>query len=121
MYLSISAAPMPKRFVTIFTSSGWETSLGIAFLVLAIFGENNRHIVRLELIVKRVIHLDSGRPATRPDALHFFEREHAVRSNPLVPDAKFLLEPFVQLVRAAQHATNIGAHLHVEFAGRLEP
>src|SRR4051794_35858292 len=123
MYLSIFVAPMPKRFVTIFTSSGCDTSLGIVFLVLnllSILIQDRRHIVRLQLIVKRVIHLDGRCPAARPDAFHFFEREHAVWRNSLVTDAELLLKSLIQLVRPAQHATDVGAHLHVEFARGLE-
>src|SRR5215469_836146 len=110
---------MPKRFVTIFTSSGWETSLGIFLLVLdlrPVLGKDSRYIVRLQLIVKRVVHLDRRRPAAGPDAFHFFEREHRVRCNSLVLDAQFLLKPFVQLVSAAQHATDVRANLNIEFA-----
>ncbi len=39
---------------------------------------------------------------------------------PLVADAEFFLEALVDVVRAAQHATDVGADLDVVFAGRLE-
>ncbi len=38
----------------------------------------------------------------------------------LVADAQLLLEALVDLVAAAQHATDVGADLHVVFARRLE-
>ena len=70
--------------------------------------------------MKVVVHLDRWSPAACADALHLFEREHAVGCYALVPNAQFLLEFLVNLVSAAQHATDIGADLHVEFARWLE-
>src|SRR5579863_3099547 len=126
MYLSIFAAPWPNRLVTIFTSSGWETSLGMFFLIFLVLdlhpvlGKDSGYILRRELIVERVVYLDGRRPAAHPDALHFFQGEHPVRRDSLVPDSQFLLEPLIQVVRPAQHAADIGAHLHIEFSCRLE-
>src|SRR3974390_2804832 len=97
MYLSMSAAPCPKRFETIFTSSGWETSLGILFLVLALVPipvENIRHALGCQIIVKVVVHLNCRRPAAGADALHFFEGEDTIRRNAFVTNAQLFLELF---------------------------
>ena len=69
---------------------------------------------------KGVVHLDGRSPAARADAFHLFEREDAVRGDAFVPDAELFLEALIHIVGAAQHATDVGADLHVEFARRLE-
>src|SRR5260370_24852673 len=123
MYLSMLAAPWPKRRVTIFTSSGWETSLGIFLLVLdsrPVLVKNSGNVVRAQIVMECVIHLDGRRPAAHSDALDFFERKNAVGRDSLVPDAQLFLETLVQVVSPTQHAADIGANLHVEFARRLE-
>src|SRR5664280_429309 len=125
MYLSISAAPMPKRRVTIFTSSGCETSLGIGFCsfrlgFVAVVGQDAWDLIGRELVEEVVVDLDGRRPTADADALHFFEREDAIGRDALVADAQFFLKAFVQVVGSAQHAADIGADLHVEFSGGLE-
>ncbi len=82
--------------------------------------ENFGHALRCQIIVKVVVHLDGRSPAAGADAFYFFEREDAVGGHALVPDAKLFLEFLVDLVSATQHATDIGADLHVEFACRFE-
>ncbi len=77
-------------------------------------------MIGLQLVVKVVVDLNGRRPATGADALDFFEREEAVGGDTLGTDAELLLETFVDLVGAAQHATDIGADLDVVFAGGLE-
>ena len=62
----------------------------------------------------------AGRPAAGADALDFFEREEAVGRDALVADAELFLKALVDVIGAAQHATDVGADLHVVFAGRLE-
>src|SRR6185437_5521758 len=121
MYLSMFAAPWPKRFETILTSSGWETSLGILFLVLGpVLIENRGDALGLYVIVKIVVDLNRRRPAAGADAFNLFEREEPVAGHSLVSDAEFFLEFLVDVIRSAKHATDIGADLHVEFSGRLE-
>src|SRR5580704_1085903 len=127
MYLSILAAPWPKRFDTILTSSGWETSLGIfsfsLFLVLdlgPVLIQDSWNVVGGQFIVEGIVDLDGGRPAADADTFHFFEREDAVWCDALVADAEFILEAFEKFIAAAQHATDIGADLHIEFARGLE-
>src|SRR6266567_2615866 len=129
MYFSMSAAPWPKRFVTILTSSGCDTSLGmggspfsagIGLNLSAIAVENTRNTLRRQVIVEVVIHLDGRGPAARPDAFHLFQGEDAVRGNALVADAQLFLEALVEVIGAAQHATDIGADLDIEFACGLE-
>src|ERR1039457_1457055 len=139
MYFSMAAAPWPKRLDTILTSSGWETSLGMGrgpfrvppqrrrpvagdpgIRVVAIIGEQTRHGVGTQLIVELVVHLDSRRPAAGADALDFFERENAIGRHAFMSDTEFLLEALVQIVGSAQHATDIGTHLNVVGAHRLE-
>src|ERR1035437_9082067 len=121
----MSAAPMPNRLVTIFTSLGCETSLGMGGLPFskslpAIAIEDARDQIRLQLVMEVIIDLNGGRPAAGPDALDFFKRKDASRRNALVPDAQLLLETLVDIVAATQHATDVGAHLHVVSACRFE-
>src|ERR1700687_1612532 len=109
MYLSIFAAPCPKRFETIFTSSGCETSLGIfrcpsCIRAAFICGQDLRYVLRRQVVVEVVIDLDCRCPAAGADAFNFFEREDAVRSYTFVPDAELFLEFFVDIVSAAEHA-----------------
>src|SRR5216684_2462477 len=129
MYFSMSAAPWPNRLVTIFTSSGCDTSLGmggspfsagIGLSLSAIAVENARNTLRRQVIVEVVIHLDGRGPSACPDAFHLFEREHAVRSDALVAHAQLFLEALIEIVGAAKHATDIGADLDVELARGLE-
>src|SRR6266567_1124002 len=125
MYLSIAAAPMPKRRVTIFTSSGCETSLGIGvgsfrFGFVAVTCQDFGDMIGCHIIVEVVIHLNGGRPAAGPDTFHFFKREDSVWSDALVADAQLVLEAFVHIIGSAQHAADVGAHLHVESAGAFE-
>ena len=74
----------------------------------------------LELVVEVVVDLDGGRPAAGADALHFFERKEAVGGDAIGTDAELFAEALVDVVGSAQHATDVGADLDVEFAGRLE-
>ena len=73
-----------------------------------------------QLVVEVVVHLDGRSPAACADALDLFKRKDAVGGDALVSDAKLFLEALVDFVSAAQHATDVGADLHVVFAGRLE-
>src|SRR5579862_3239400 len=78
MYLSIAAAPWPKRREMIFTSSGWETSLGIGLRsslrsFCAKLGDEVGNLLWAQLIVEVIIHLDGRRPGASPDALNLFE------------------------------------------------
>src|ERR1700691_2635157 len=119
------AAPMPKRLLTTFTSSGCETSLGMGAVPLrsgaaAIAVENAGDVVSGEVVMEIVIHLDGRPPAAGADAFDFFEREQSILGHALVPDAEFFLEALIKVISAAQHATDVGAYLHVVFAGRLE-
>src|ERR1700738_1702329 len=129
MYFSMSAAPWPNLFVTILTSSGGGTSLGmsrasisagIGLNLSTIAVENARNAIRCQLVMEVVVHLDGRRPAAGANAFHLFERENAVRSHALMPHAQLLLESLVEVVGAAQHATDIGADLDVVLARRLE-
>src|ERR1017187_6258532 len=117
---------MPKRRETILTSSGWETSLGMmdnppsAWGFGAVTGHDAWHLVGIQLLDEVVVDLDGRRPAAGSDALHLFEREEAVLCHALAPDLQLLPEAFVDLISAAQHATDVGADLHVEPSCRLE-
>src|SRR5580704_1144903 len=124
-------APMPKRLETILTSSGCETSLGILFLVrkqilrsilysLRISDENAGNEVGLDLIMKFVIDLDGRRPTTCAYAFYFFDREESISRHAFGADAEFLLEALVDFVSTAQHTTDVGADLNVEFTRGLE-
>ena len=73
-----------------------------------------------QLVVEVVVDLDGRRPAAGADALDLFEREEAVGCDAFVADAELFLEALVDVVSAAQHATDIGADLNVVFAGGLE-
>ena len=66
-----------------------------------------------------VVDLHGGSPAAGADALDFFEREDAVRGDSFVADAELRLAVVENLVAAAQHAGDVGADLHVVFAGGL--
>src|SRR5258708_18821805 len=129
MYFSMSAASWPNRLVTIFTSSGCETSLGmrrssvsagIGLNPATIAIENAGDSLRSQIVVEVVIHLDRRRPATGSNAFHLFEGKHPVRCNALVTHAKLFLETLEEVVRPAQHAADVGADLDVEFCRRLE-
>src|SRR5208282_3402626 len=124
MYLSISAAPCPKRRVTIFTSSGCETSLGMGtcpFRFCSIIGQKTGHLFGTQIVVKGVVDLDRRRPATGTDTLHFLKRKQPILCDPLVPNAQLFLEPVKQIVGASQHTADVGTDLHVVFAHSLEP
>src|SRR6185503_9679917 len=71
--------------------------------------------------MKVIIDLYCWRPTARADALHFFKRKHSVRRGLLVADAKFVFAMFKKLIRTAQHAADVRAHLHVEFTRRFRP
>src|SRR5580698_783485 len=115
------AAPWPKRRVTIFTSSGCETSLGIGHLSsIAIALKNAGHVIGSQVIVEVVVDLDGGGPAAGADAFHFFKREDAVCGHALVAHAELFLEALEERIRPAQHAAYVGAHLDVEFTCRLK-
>src|SRR5664279_1740376 len=88
---------MPKRRVTIFTSSGCETSLGIRFGsfsigFVAVVGQDGWNTIRRQFVEEIVIDLNRGRPAAGPDALHLFQRENAVRRHAFVTDSQLILE-----------------------------
>src|SRR5580658_488124 len=103
---------MPNRLDTIFTSSGCETSLGMSgrtFLgFAAIPTQDPRHMPGTQLIVEVVGYLDGRRPRACADALHLFEREQSIRGHALVPHAQLVLKPLQHVIRAAQHATDVG-------------
>src|SRR3569833_1061692 len=103
MYLSMSAAPWPKRLETTFTSSGWETSLGIlrALEFLTILGKDARDAVGREIVVEVVVDLNGRSPAASADALDLFEGEDSIRRNAYVADAKLILEFLVDVVCVA--------------------
>src|SRR3569833_3148585 len=67
-----------------------------------------------------VVHLNGGCPAAGADALDFFKGENSVRGYTFMADAELFLELLKKIVSAAQHAANVGADLHVVFAGGLE-
>src|SRR5579859_1833040 len=95
MYLLMSAALWPKRLETIFTSSGWDTSLGIFFLVLdlvPIAVQNFWNVGGGQIVEKVVVDLDGRGPAACADALHFLEREDAVGRYAFVADAELFLK-----------------------------
>ncbi len=101
-------------------------AIGILTLVLdlsPIVSENVGHRFRREIVVEVVVDLDGRRPAACTDALHLFDREHAVGSDSLVGDAKFL-PGSAQGRHCARPrgvpATDVSADLDVVFAGRLE-
>ncbi len=70
-----------------------------------VFGENLRHIVWRQLVVKGVVDLNRRRPATGPDALDLFQRKCPIRRNALVPHVQFFLKTLKEFVCSAQHAT----------------
>src|ERR1039458_8260331 len=116
-------APMPKRREMIFTSSGWETSLGILFLVLdsiPVSVHDAGHEIGLELVVEVVIHLNRRCQATSADAFNLFQREEAVGGNAIGSDAELFAKTLVDFVSSAEHATDVGTNLDVVFAGGLE-
>src|SRR5580698_10315361 len=119
------AAPMPKRWLTTFTSSGCETNLGTGSApfcpgATAIAVENAGDMVRSEVVVEIVVDLNGGRPAARSDALDLFEGEQSVRRHALVANAQFFLKSLVEVVSPAQHAADVRAYLHVVSSRRLE-
>src|ERR1700728_2146242 len=119
----MSVAPMPKRLEMTLTSSGWETSLGIRWLSLVFCPIGIQDLVDLvvgEVVVEVVVYLNGRRPAADADAFDFFEGEEAVGGDVFVADTEFFLQVFKEIVRAEQHAADIGADLNVVFAGRLE-
>ena len=86
----------------------------------SIFSQETWNLVGNHIVVEVVVHLDCGGPAACADALNLFEREDAVGSDALMANAEFFLKALVNVVGSAKHATDIGADLHVEFAGGLE-
>ncbi len=86
----------------------------------AIAAEDAGHEIGLELVVEVVVHLDGRRPAAGADAFDFFEGEKPVGRDALGTDAELFLEALVDIVGAAQHATDIGADLNIEFSRGLE-
>src|ERR1035441_5164027 len=119
-YVSIDAEfGIPKRRVSTFVSSGLGSLYSIALWLLPQAVQKLVQLLRRYKMVKIVIHLHGRRPRARPHALHFFDRDLAVRRHFLVPDSQFLAGVFVELVAVVQQATDIRAHLHVEFPQRL--
>src|SRR5258707_7008316 len=108
----MSAAPLPKRWETILTSSGCETKsaiLRLLFRVLNATIQHHVHLFRGQVLMKIVVHLHCRRPTARADALNFFQRENAVWRGLLVADAQPLFAVLIKLFSAAQHAGDIGA------------
>src|ERR1035438_323560 len=99
----MEAAPWPKRRVTILTSSGWETSLGMGYCPLrtgfaAIGDQEAGHMLGRQLVEKIVVDLDGWTPAAGADAFHFFERKDAVSGDAFVAYAEFFLKALVEVV-----------------------
>src|SRR5271167_3411749 len=113
---------MPKRLEMTFTSSGWDTSLGMGRLFLlgfcAIGVQDCVRLVASEFVVEVVVYLNGWGPRANPYAFDFFEREEAVGGDALVADAELFFEVLEEIVSAAQHATDVGADLNVVFAHR---
>src|SRR5579859_7501987 len=126
-YLSMSVAPLPKRYEITLTSSGWETRYAMAFsgcldgqfAAGPIVGEDFVHRVRGQVFVKVVVDLNGGSPAAGSNALYFFQRKKLVRRGFFVANAQLLLAVCQQLIAATQHATDIGAYLYMILAQRL--
>src|SRR5215472_3253479 len=74
---------------------------------------------RRQVFVKIVIHLHSGRTGACANALDFFEREYAVLRGFLVADFQAFLGTLEDFVAAHQHASDVGANLHVMLAHGL--
>jgi hypothetical protein len=66
-----------------------------------------------------VIYLDCRGPRARPDTLNFFQREQPVSRFLLMTDAKLFPAMIKNFFAAAQHATDVGADLHVILSHRL--
>src|ERR1700733_1832524 len=77
------------------------------------------HLLVGQVVVEVVVHLNGRRPAAGSDALDFFQREDAVRRGLFVTDAEPVLAMREHLIAAAQHAGDVSADLHVEFAMRF--
>src|SRR5271154_324050 len=71
--------------------------------------------------MKVVVDLHGGRPAAGSDALDFFHREDSIWCDAFVTNAQPLLAMLEKFVAATQHAADVGADLHVEFAGGFRP
>ena len=122
----MSAAPWPKRLGHDFHFIGMRDEprhSGMLLVPLAWARYSARRFGTwsgISIVVEVVVHLDGGGPAACADALDLFEREDAVGSDALMANAEFFLKALVNVVGAAKHATDIGADLHVVFAGGLE-
>src|SRR5271156_4427540 len=71
--------------------------------------------------MKVVVDLHGGRPAAGPDALDFFERKDSIWCDASIANAQPLLAMLEELIAATQHAADVGADLHVEFASGFCP
>src|SRR5437899_12826377 len=69
--------------------------------------------------MKVIVHLHRWGPTACANTFNFFERKQVVGSSAVVTDAQPLLAVLKNFFRTAQHAGNIGAHLHVVLATRL--
>src|SRR5713226_10660970 len=86
----------------------------LLFSTLPIFLEYPIHLVGCEVFVKIVIHLGRRYPTACTNAFHFFQRKQAVGGGSFVSYAEVLRAMFKNLFATADHATNVGADLHVE-------
>src|SRR5450756_814834 len=101
---------MPKRRVTILTSSGCETSLGMSRASLCIHRPGLcaiacQYVVYLlvgEVIVEIVVYLKRRGPAANADTLHLFKREETVRGDAFMPNPQLVLQVLKDVVPAAQ-------------------
>src|SRR6202522_1106545 len=77
------------------------------------------HLRARQVLMKIVIHLHRGSPTASADTFHFFERKQTIGRCALVADTKLLLAVRQQLFSTDEHASDIGAHLHVVLSSGL--
>ena len=81
--------------------------------------EDAVHLLRRQVLVEGVVHLNGRRPTACAYAFDFLKREQTVASRAFVADSQPLLAMLKKLFSSSQHAGDIGAHLHVKLATRL--
>src|ERR1017187_10738746 len=107
-----------KRRVSTLVSSG----LGSLYSIGLLFPQAVQDLVQFpggDKMVKIVVYLDGRRPRAGPHALHFFERDLAVRGGFLVTDSELLAGVLPKLVAIPEEATDVGADLDVVLSQRL--